>query len=625
MIEAVTFHNNQTHKPEVYNDRPDLDAYTLTITSDAPLPMAGEGSDDPTRIEVKFPTSIFDIGAISAIRVTTDGWQHQTNGPWLMLTCIQDAPRPAKELEIGLTGVTSSKTAAQDDLLVKILVDGRAYFPAMEPRIFLMRYPSGGKDLTRSLKVSLSPADGADGIVYYTPEGLSKIENTLFLTLTNKNPDESLVKDPWDRGAPTISASFVYGDDTGSLTPADKPASDPYSAWNIQVDLEEAYLKQELQLQSTTHEWTVSDPDPGGASKTPVWTLQPVPENKQVLGPKSGANVTFRISMIATQAPEGHTQLYLQYCNFPGYDDGYFTLVLHKTTPRQGIRYFNIYPASIDYGNSTTLTWDTQFIEKVELNDGKTSDSVNSKGEKKITPKQDTVYTLYAYNKKYDAEPQHDHQQRVTVIQPEPEIKAFTINPNLMICGHPFLAVGPDEEAGTIKWETHHADIITFTSSTTDPGIPSANFKASGSTPITIHRASSPQEITMKAYSSASRQATTETINIFTEEYTATGLFYNTWPEGCVLLMAVGILCENLPIGAEVSFSASKPNPEGADLEWPKTRIVQSPQNIGFNTNIKGGYRTDVTVTVFLNGKTPVDGMSVRLFEDVLSFQGDCD
>lgn len=174
----------------------------------------------------------------------------------------------------------------------------------------------GKKYLDDDLSFRLDPST-----IFCTSNGKKKIENTLFLTLLNKKRVEPLLNNGWDEIPPRIDVCFAYGDGKGALTTNGNTLKDLYSARNI---------KFEVSGQSAKYKWEVREPnkEEEGWQKSPYWILQPLFENRNVLGFQSEAWVTFKITNIATKNPPGNTQLYLQYSNFPGYYDGYMTLDL---------------------------------------------------------------------------------------------------------------------------------------------------------------------------------------------------------------------------------------------------------------------------------------------------------
>jgi YVTN family beta-propeller protein len=340
MTITIQFLNNATKKPEVYIDKPEADKFTLQITSDntSPIPV--------TELKVKLPVSIFDTAVIGKI-TASPAWTVKAEGPSLLLTPTDGVELSSTSpLAVELSGITSSKTGVPPDH-VDVNVDG----PALSTTIVLMHYPQGAADLRQDMDAALIP-----GEIFVTPPNSEKIENPITLRLTNKKKTAPLVSD-WSGTPPTIQASFVYGNDIGSLTPADPASKDPHSAFNIKFDVLATYGHSE---------WLVIPPEPGAT--TPIWTLQPAKENSQVLAAGSGANVEFKISNISTTAPAGFTQMYLQYSDFPGYDAGYITLSLEKKEP--------LSPPEIEFGGSIStsagtlklhLYWKTQNAKHCEI------------------------------------------------------------------------------------------------------------------------------------------------------------------------------------------------------------------------------------------------------------------
>ncbi|HEY4281185.1 MAG TPA: kelch repeat-containing protein [Conexibacter sp.] len=346
MTIAVSFLNEQTQQAAVYIDRPEWSAFTVQLTTDSTTPIAVPS------VRVRFPTSIFAVGQAAKVTVASDGWQAAATGPMLTLTpsasLVLSASAP---IVIALTGVVATATAATNDV---VQVDAGGAAPTT--KLFLMRAPVGAGDLNKALEVDFLPQ-----AVFRSP-GANTIENVLILRLVNRNPTSPLVSAAWAR-TPTVHLSFVYGDDIGSLTPDDAPAGDPHSAFNIEVDVSATYAGGK-----TTYEWEATPPDPAQTDVPPVWTLQPVPENLAVLGAGSGATAEFRISGLSTAAPAGNTPVYLQFTDFPGYDDCVITRSLSKAEPTPAIVFFDGVPTYVtDLDESVTLEWQTTQMARVEL------------------------------------------------------------------------------------------------------------------------------------------------------------------------------------------------------------------------------------------------------------------
>lgn len=424
---TVSFLNNTTRKPEVYIGKSEFDGYTLTITTDSSTSVLVK------QVTIQFPTSIFSVDDVK--NITVNNWNVTQQGPNLSLSSTDGVSWNASSpITLSLSGVRSEHIEATNAQL-RLHVNGDIAITT----IFLLRYPDEALNLNEYLGAQLLPI----AKIYRTPTGKKRLENVLHLLLTNKNLDQPLVTKPWTN-TPTLIVSFVYGDGIGALTPADNATSDPFTAWNIRFSVEESY-----QQGSVTYQWTAVNPDSGSTPDTPVWRLQPVSENSEVLGPQSGANVKFRISGISTQNIAGSTQMYLQYSNFPGYNDGYFTLNLEKVEPESTIILFDGQPNYVAaLGDKVTLRWQTFDVDKVELQfNGITLSSTKgeiniAEGTYSCTIDRTTDFILKAYDKISDANPQHSLQWTGHV--PDARINNFSTSEYTPVVGKPV----------TLNWST---------------------------------------------------------------------------------------------------------------------------------------------------------------------------
>lgn len=433
MTIAFTFTNDANGQPAVYNDRPDLDAFTLTVTSDSATPVALPS------LRLGFPMRIFTVAQVAKVAPISAEWHVTAAGAFITLT-------PAKPLSlvkgtplvVKLTGVCSTNPAATTDVVQLF-----ASSDAPTAKLFLMRYPSGAGDLTTTLSVAFDPAT-----VYRTPSDFATIGNVLTLRLSNLLHAAPLVTLPWV-STPTVSLSFVYGADIGSLTPADAPIKDPHSAYNIQVDVKATYKDG-----TRTFEWRAVQPSAAAESTdtvapAPVWTLQPVAENRAVLGPAGGASAEFRISGLSTAAPAGATLAYLQCTNFPGYSDCFFTIALAKKEPQPTIVYFDGVPEYVEEpGASVTLDWQTSQMARVTLQaDGQALpghfDADHGSFAKAIT--RTTHFALLAFTNAGDPTPAHSAQWTAHV--PDAQVLSFAAD-------HHTVAAG---EALVVSWTSRHA------------------------------------------------------------------------------------------------------------------------------------------------------------------------
>jgi len=450
--------NDSTSKPDIYIGRTDLGAYTLTVTSSVAVTA--------TDIRLQFPTTIFTVSDVSKMIVSSGGWKPTVQGNMLVLGGSQPIAAGGS-LQIRLGAVRSS-LLSQTNADLGVRVNGQNSSPAC--RIFLLRYPESAGDLRQSMAAALLP----DSSVYRTPQDNDIIHNMLLLQLSNLQPGEPLVTKPWV-DTPTVLLSFVYGDSIGALTPADP--EDRYSAWNIKASVEATYHDGQQ-----TYEWDATNPDPGGGATDPIWTLKPVDTNRAVLGAGSGATASFIVEDITTQAPHGTTLAYLQYSNFPGYDDGYFSLPLRKIEPTPNIIFFNAVPSNLaNLGDEATLRWQCFDIRQVKLQFGNTTlDSakgeigtgVSSIAEYKIKLDTTTQFTLNAYQKLNASTP--DFTSQFTVNVPPVSIDSFLASADS----------GTLPAEVQLSWETRAALSATITApGQSDYEIPEKDLSA-GSYPV---------------------------------------------------------------------------------------------------------------------------------------------
>lgn len=438
MTMSISLLNDADGQPALYFDRPDLNAFTVTISTDGDTAIALPS------VRIRFPTKIVSVDQVAKITATTAGWAAATAGPSLGLTPPAGVTlTKTQPVVIGLSGVSSTSTAATND-------DVQVFAGSEAPttKIFLMRYPASAGDLTKVMLPKILPEE-----IYRTASDVDTIENVLTLRLTNLNPTADLVTASWVR-TPTLLLSFVYGNDIGSLTPADQPIDDPHSAFNIHVDVTATYKNGKV-----THEWRATPPASGVTDSPPVWTLQPVTENVGVLGTGSGSTAEFRISGLSTSAPAGATLAYLQFSDFPGYDDGYFTLPLSKVEPQPAIVYFDGVPNYVEnLGDTVTVEWQTVAIGRVELQmAGQTVDGPfdAAHGTHAAAIDRTTDFAVLAYKRSDDIDPAYTRQWTGHV--PDAQITGFSADRTTVADGSPVV----------LSWSTAFARAAEIRSDTT--------------------------------------------------------------------------------------------------------------------------------------------------------------
>ena len=154
--------------------------------------------------------------------------------------------------------------------------------------------------------------------------------NELTLYLTNPNPT-ALVPDgakAWGPLPPTFQLSLVFGDSAGALTTVTEASS-------IAVNLGETF----------GNVWKPVAKQAQGS--LPTWIMQPDPNGGgTVLGTGAEATVSFDLSQIISQLPQGLTYAYLAYSNIPGYNSGFCAVELLKVDPIV-VEKFTATPASL--------------------------------------------------------------------------------------------------------------------------------------------------------------------------------------------------------------------------------------------------------------------------------------
>ena len=208
------------------------------------------------------------------------------------------------------------------------------------------------KELYTTVAITLTNTGNVtDTDVLITKNPDEPVKNSYRLTIANTNLNAALVPSttPWTDVKFTLA--FPYADSPGyyALTTVDAADAiqvgiqqDPASGWNAPVKKD-----------------------------GPVWEITPKASNKYVLGTGSAAAVTFSIDEVITQLIPGTTELYLQYNNIPGYNDGFLSLLLNKSYPAMKIQSFTAgqtsFSATYPGSNTAYLNWEVDNSLLVQL------------------------------------------------------------------------------------------------------------------------------------------------------------------------------------------------------------------------------------------------------------------
>src|SRR5471032_1595400 len=141
--------------------------------------------------------------------------------------------------------------------------------------------------------------------------------NQLALYLTNPNPTALVPggSGSWGAAPPTFQLSLIFGDGPGALTSG-------ADAGGIAMNISDAFGNVWLPVAKQSQ------------GPNPTWIMQPdATSGGTVLGTGTNATISFEITNIVSQLPQGLTYAYLSYSNIPGYNDGFYGLEIIKVNP----------------------------------------------------------------------------------------------------------------------------------------------------------------------------------------------------------------------------------------------------------------------------------------------------
>lgn len=121
-------------------------------------------------------------------------------------------------------------------------------------------------------------------------------------------------------------------------------------------------------------------------------------------------------------------------------------LLVEVLVPRPEIVVFDVAREVIQKGEVTTLRWQVEGANKVDISG---IGAVNNEGQAEISPSADTTYELVATNSVNVTQKKQIH---LKVVQPEPEILAFTITPETLVKG----------ASAVLSWNSAHAQIASI-------------------------------------------------------------------------------------------------------------------------------------------------------------------
>ncbi|TGK02627.1 serine/threonine protein kinase [Leptospira langatensis] len=290
-------------------------------------------------LSVFFPVS-FTASDLEAIQIDPQtGWKAKSfsdDGLYLMLSPIADTSIPANgSIAIKFTGFkTSTPRLIPQSLNLNLYnldssIVGDGIYSINT--VILQVPKAGNKDL-----VLFAGSENSSSI-YLTPSGsATNNENDINFYLMSNDPNAITI--PAIANLSYIRISFDTGDGLGDLT----SAADAVLA---SISLLRNY--QNLFTLSVERIQTV-----------PTWKF--TASTNVFLNGGSNDRLEFQLQNLISHIQPGIANVYLEFFDIPGFNDGYASFSLQKELPAAVISAFFISPNKIANGDSITLQWQTQ-------------------------------------------------------------------------------------------------------------------------------------------------------------------------------------------------------------------------------------------------------------------------
>ncbi|MBA4045608.1 MAG: hypothetical protein C0471_14485 [Erythrobacter sp.] len=281
---------------------------TLSVTlvnGGTAVPLAPGSS----KLTIYLPDYV-DPGQYQQMSISLTDWQFTAASGSLTLTYQgSEGGQWIGNLAFDILGVLSSALPTDGTFQVNIAGIPNAPRQITTPLPLIAQSQQGNPKLSDWLQVSLDN----QGTVFVSG-AQDPLANTLYLNIKNIGPGPLYTGDAPPSGA-QVSVSFIYGNTSGALAPADAAdRNNPPvgSAWSIKEGI---YIDQ-------TEGWRIA-----GATQNdpqPIWRISPVSGNTNLFGTGADANVTFSLSQIVSMTAIGHTQMVLNFSGFRQSDDKAF-------------------------------------------------------------------------------------------------------------------------------------------------------------------------------------------------------------------------------------------------------------------------------------------------------------
>lgn len=197
----------------------------------------------------------------------------------------------------------------------------------------ILQVPKPGN---QDLNLIAQPEEGSS-VVNITPTGASQANtNEINFYLTNDDPLASAI--PSTPNVSYIRISFDTGNEIGDLTSVTDAAN---AIVSILRDYGSKFTLSVEKIQNI-----------------PTWKF--TASTDIFLNGGSNDRIEFQLSNLISHLEEGIANVYLEFFNIPGFNDGYKTFSLQKVLPSAVISSLSLSPNRIIYGNQIIIAWQTQ-------------------------------------------------------------------------------------------------------------------------------------------------------------------------------------------------------------------------------------------------------------------------
>lgn len=275
----------------------------------------------------------------SALEITAEGWTARFYGgdfpSWGLFPKEAITLEPGQGITFTIANIIATGQPRPGSMTIDYYNLGALPNDSIQLPLILHNPPSG----PTALEISTQFSSGS--VVNITPSGEPGLANELDLSLINPSPTTPIVPEDthWGGSPPLFYLFFVYGDQPGygALCTRDQGAA---------IDVGGSTQGSDL--------WVAQ---PFMQGPIPYWEL--APRSHEILGINEDATAVFPITNIITSLQPGVTLAYLMWGNVPGYNDGYTAIEIQKAVEPPTIVSFDASVASVNWGDTFKLTWQT--------------------------------------------------------------------------------------------------------------------------------------------------------------------------------------------------------------------------------------------------------------------------